>query len=174
MVASTERSNLDAVDLAILDQLQEDGRVSYRDIGQKVGVTHATVRTRVQQLIDSGVVDIMGVPNWQKLGFGSYIVALTLDPAEVENAVAALIARDETSRLDINATGCDVMCEFAFRTIQEFDTYRRDVLAKLPGYRDAKIFVMSDVRKLHYRIHVRADPSPQHSEEADGATVGSR
>jgi Lrp/AsnC family transcriptional regulator, regulator for asnA, asnC and gidA len=173
MEASAEMSNLDAVDLAILDQLQEDGRASYRDIGQQVGVTHATVRTRVQQLISSGVVRIMGVPNTQKLGFGSYLVALTLDPAETENVVEALVARDETSWLGINATGCDVMCEFVFRTIQEFDAYRRDVLAKLPGYRDAKIFVVSDVRKLHYRLHVRDDSAVTRSAAAPGTTVGS-
>ena len=50
--------SLDAVSLAIIEQLQEDGRRPYAAIGKAVGLSEAAVRQRVQKLQDQGVVDL--------------------------------------------------------------------------------------------------------------------
>lgn len=45
---------IDAVSLAIIEQLQEDGRRPYAAIGKAVGLSEAAVRQRVQKLLDQG------------------------------------------------------------------------------------------------------------------------
>lgn len=144
---------IDSLDWSILEQLQDDGRRSYREIGKHLGVAPATVRTRVLQLMADGIVEIVAVPNPWKLGVGFFVtVALHIDPEQIE-AVAQLMAdREETSWVGISVTGCDVMCEIALADTQEFSTYRQDVLAQLPGYRDADVFLISEVRKMRYRL----------------------
>lgn len=47
--------------LAIIEQLQEDGRRPYAAIGKAVGLSEAAVRQRVQKLLDQGVMQIVAV-----------------------------------------------------------------------------------------------------------------
>jgi Lrp/AsnC family transcriptional regulator for asnA, asnC and gidA len=54
-------AHLDEVSKQIVEQLQEDGRRSYAAIGKAVGLSEAAVRQRVQRLLDTGVMQIVGV-----------------------------------------------------------------------------------------------------------------
>lgn len=151
-------ARLETLDWSILEELQDDGRRSYREIGKKVGVAPATVRTRVLQLMADGVVEIVAVPNPWKLGVGFFVtVALHLDPDQIDTVAQLMSEREETSWVGVAVTGCDVMCEIAVADTQEFNVYRQEVLAKLPGYRDATIFLISEVRKMRYRLHGKSD-----------------
>jgi DNA-binding Lrp family transcriptional regulator len=49
---------IDHVDSRLLMQLQIDGRLSYTTLGERVGVSTGTARTRVLRMIDEGVVRI--------------------------------------------------------------------------------------------------------------------
>ena len=48
------QTEFDATDHAILRELQEDGRRSFRAIARRVGVSEGTVRTRVRRIEDAG------------------------------------------------------------------------------------------------------------------------
>ena len=61
--------SLDAVSLAIIEQLQEDGRRPYAAIGKAVGLSEAAVRQRVQKLLDQGVMQIVAVTDPLTVGF---------------------------------------------------------------------------------------------------------
>ena len=50
--------NFDDIDVAIITLLQQDGRASYADIAQKVGLSLSGCRTRVQRLLESGGMQI--------------------------------------------------------------------------------------------------------------------
>jgi len=153
MAPGEQQPRVDDLDFAILDELQDDGRRSFREIGKRLGVAPATVRTRVQQLMSDGVVEIVAVPNPWKLGVGFFVViALRLDPDKANEVADLLAERDETSYVGVAVTGCEVLCEIALGSPRDFAVYREEVLAKLPGYRDAEVYFMSDVRKVRYRL----------------------
>ena len=61
---------LDAINRAIIVELQHDGRKSYTAIAEKVGLSEAAVRQRVQRLTDDGVMQIVAVTDPLTLGFG--------------------------------------------------------------------------------------------------------
>lgn len=48
---------MDKKDEEILSYLEEDGRASYTDIANKVGVSEGTVRNRVEKLKEEGVIE---------------------------------------------------------------------------------------------------------------------
>ena len=48
---------IDEIDQQILRILEEDGRVSYRRLGQKLGIEESTARKRVVRLKDKGVIE---------------------------------------------------------------------------------------------------------------------
>lgn len=47
---------LDAIDSKILELLQRDSRMQYKDIAKEVGVSPPTVRSRIKRLTDLGVI----------------------------------------------------------------------------------------------------------------------
>ena len=46
----------DTIDQQILDELQSDGRISYRDLGERVGLSAPAVTERVRRLERRGVI----------------------------------------------------------------------------------------------------------------------
>ena len=55
MTFRTER-DLDDLDWRILDELQSDGRLSYKELGRRVNLSSPAVAERVRRLEDSGVI----------------------------------------------------------------------------------------------------------------------
>ncbi|HEX9044257.1 MAG TPA: Lrp/AsnC family transcriptional regulator [Candidatus Limnocylindrales bacterium] len=144
---------LDDLDRRIIAELQEDGRRSYREIAKRLGVAPGTVRTRVQQLIADRTVEVVAVPKYFQMGFQFYaLVALRLAPGCADEVATILEAREEVSWVGLAISGYDVFVEVVLRDAQEFGRYRQDVLAALPGFQSADVFVYWDIRKLHYRV----------------------
>lgn len=60
---------LDKVDQGIIDCLVEDGRMSYVDIGKRLNISRVSVRDRVQQLKEKGIIERFSVVvNSEKIG----------------------------------------------------------------------------------------------------------
>lgn len=60
---------LDAVDCQMIQLLQKDGRISNTEIAKSIGISEATVRTRLNRLIEEEFIQIVAVSNPIKLGF---------------------------------------------------------------------------------------------------------
>ena len=85
---------LDDVDNAIIALLREDGRMPYRTIAASVGVTEATVRSRVRRLEESDTMRVVAVTD---IGAAGYDMLLAIgvqvesrSPEEVARELAAL------------------------------------------------------------------------------------
>jgi len=61
--------NLDHLDLNIISELNNNGRVSITDLAKKVKSTRLTVSKRLQRLINEELINVRGGLNLQKLGF---------------------------------------------------------------------------------------------------------
>jgi Lrp/AsnC family transcriptional regulator for asnA, asnC and gidA len=53
----------------MIQLLQKDGRISHTEIAKTIGISEATVRTRLQRLIQEEYIQIVAVSNPLKLGF---------------------------------------------------------------------------------------------------------
>ncbi len=77
--------NIDKNNLAIIKHLR-NGRKSYKKIAQDLSVSENTVRTRVQKLIDKGVLDISGLVNPESInGHRMVIVGVKLQSMDLVN-----------------------------------------------------------------------------------------
>src|SRR4051812_50128832 len=95
MVTKPRPSQLDDTSKAIIEQLQDDGRRSYAEIGKAVGLSEAAVRQRVQKLTESGVMQIVAVTDPLQLGFYRQAmigVRVTGDTRSVADKLAAMPA----------------------------------------------------------------------------------
>lgn len=90
---SADKIPLDDLDFSILTYLQQDGRVSFTVIAEKLNVSIGTVRTRFNRLIDDGTISIIGRVDPEKVGFRSYAhIAVYVRPATMKESVARKIA----------------------------------------------------------------------------------
>jgi Lrp/AsnC family transcriptional regulator for asnA, asnC and gidA len=88
------KTTLDSLDFNILSCLQQDGRMSFTVMAEKLNVSVATVRTRVNKLIDDGTISIIGRVTPEKVGFHSYAhIAVYVRPATLKEKVAQKIAK---------------------------------------------------------------------------------
>ena len=59
----------DQIDCQMIELLQKDGRIANTDIAKEIGLSEATVRTRLNRLIHEEYIQIVAVSNPIKLGF---------------------------------------------------------------------------------------------------------
>ena len=115
MAARNRTLALDSVSKAIIEQLQQDGRRSYAEIGKAVGLSEAAVRQRVQKLQEAGVMQVVAVTDPMQLGFTRQAmigVRVNGDSAKVAEAIGAIPAADyvvlTAGKFDVLA---EVVCE---------------------------------------------------------------
>ncbi|MBW1812587.1 MAG: Lrp/AsnC family transcriptional regulator [Deltaproteobacteria bacterium] len=60
---------IDGIDSKMISLLQKDGRISNIDMAKQLGISEATVRTRLKRLMDEGFIQIVAVSNPFRLGF---------------------------------------------------------------------------------------------------------
>src|ERR1700738_4193396 len=69
MEQHTNKNNLDDIDQRIIEALKQDGRRPFTKIAADLGISEASVRQRVANLINTHVMQIVAVTNPVKLGF---------------------------------------------------------------------------------------------------------
>lgn len=106
----------DELDFSILSCLQEDGRMSFTIIAEKLNVSIGTIRTRFNKLMEDGIIHIIGRVDPKKVGFKSYAsIAVFVSPANLKDSVAQKISKmSEVSFLAATSGDydleVDVMC----------------------------------------------------------------
>lgn len=152
-MADEENVGIDALSRGIIVALQEDGRMSFREIGKRLGVSPNTVRARFHLLQEQGIIDVIAVPNHWRLGLACHAtIGIKLRPATIDQAVAVLDARNEVAWVGVMLNGYDIMIEVAAANTPAFARLKQDLFAAIEGFVDADVFLMAEVRKFRYRI----------------------
>lgn len=110
-------AELDALDRVLINELQNDGRASFRDIAQRLGASERTVSARFTRLVEDGVLRVLAVGNPHALGFrGLAWVGFSLDErADVGEVVRQLGTIPQVSYLVSVSGRYDLMGEVACR-----------------------------------------------------------
>ena len=109
---------VDELDRKIIEELQANGRESFRRIAARLGVSEATVRARYARLTNGGILQVVGVTNPLGLGFDQALVGIkTSGPPE---PVADTISRwPEADYVVVTAGQFDIVVEVVAETRRE-------------------------------------------------------
>jgi DNA-binding Lrp family transcriptional regulator len=140
---------LDAVDAVLVRELQRDGRATFQALADRVGLSRTAVRARVQHLLETGVVRVVGIVHASVIGTGAVgHVAVAAEGAarEVCDAVAK---RASVRFAALTAGAYALVAEVRARDDDALAT-EVDEIRQTPGVQAAEVFrAVSVVRDAH-------------------------
>ncbi|AJE39230.1 MULTISPECIES: Lrp/AsnC family transcriptional regulator [Streptomyces] len=131
---------MDEIDRAILRELQTDGRIAYADLGPRVGLSASAARQRLQRLVDSRVVQVVGVTDPMRMG-GQAMALLGVTVDGDPRAVAdQLAAHQEVVYSVLTSGGFDLFVEVVCAGPRELLDFVNDVVAAAEGVERVRSF----------------------------------
>jgi Lrp/AsnC family transcriptional regulator for asnA, asnC and gidA len=153
--AAPRPPQLDAVSKAIIEQLQEDGRRSYAEIGKAVGLSEAAVRQRVQKLTESGVMQVVAVTDPMQLGFYRQAM-IGLKVTGDTTAVAEELSRiPSVDYVVLTAGSFDVLAEVVCENDDDLIELLNQRIRAIEGVLSTETFVYLRLQKQFYNWGTR-------------------
>jgi Lrp/AsnC family transcriptional regulator, leucine-responsive regulatory protein len=155
---------LDAIDVAILDALQKDGRIANVALAKSVGLSATPCAERVRALEAAGIVKGYAAElDAERLGLGLLVfVEIAIDRAS-EDAFgrfrAAMTGIPEVEECHMVAGGFDYLLKVRVRDMRAYRQFLGDVLSRVPGIRETRSYAVMERVKEARAIdlsHVRA------------------
>jgi Lrp/AsnC family transcriptional regulator, regulator for asnA, asnC and gidA len=153
--AGSRPQHLDAVSKAIIEQLQEDGRRSYAEIGKAVGLSEAAVRQRVQKLTESGVMQVVAVTDPMQLGFYRQAMIglkVTGDTTAVAEELSSIPSVDYVV---LTAGSFDVLAEVVCENDDDLIELLNKRIRAIDGVLSTETFVYLRLHKQFYNWGTR-------------------
>ncbi len=144
--------SLDRIDLKILSELQQDGRISNLKLAEAVALSPTAVLARVQRLTKDGVITGYEARlNPGKLGAGLMVFVEVLLDKTTSNAFdafkAAVQVRPEILECHMVAGGFDYLLKTRMKDMNAYREFAGTVLWQLPGVRETRTYaVMEEVK----------------------------
>lgn len=144
----TNHTGLDTLDFEILTCLQEDGRMSFTVIADKLKVSIGTIRTRFNKLIEDGTINVIGRVDPEKVGFRSYAhIAVYVRPATLKEKVAQKISKmPEVSFLAMTSGDYDLEVDVMCRDNDHLVQFVNEI-SKIEGVNQTKTTIYFKVYK---------------------------
>jgi Lrp/AsnC family leucine-responsive transcriptional regulator len=144
---------LDKLDLAILEVLQRDARISLQALSSHVGLTSSPCWTRIKRMEEAGVIEGYSVRvNAECIGLSeTVIVQVTLD-SHSDQALfefgRALQAIPEVLEAFLVSGDYDYYVRIVVRDTRDYERLLREQLYKIPGIRHSKSsFVLRSLKQ---------------------------
>ena len=153
MRSKSSVAQLDAIDVSILEVLQEDGRLSNLDLAQRVHLSPSACLRRVKHLEESGViaryVALLNPKAVGQHGTSFTIVNLeTLGGDALERFEQAVRAEPRILDCYYVAGANDYLIRFTYRDAEDLERFHTEVLMRLPGVaRSNSMLVLRTVKR---------------------------
>jgi Lrp/AsnC family transcriptional regulator, regulator for asnA, asnC and gidA len=141
---------LDDISLAIIRELQIDGRRPYTTIAKTIGLSEAAVRQRVQRLLDAGVMQIVAVTDPLRVGLHRQaMIGIRVD-GDVRELAAKLASSNEIEYVVICSGAYDLLVELTARDDEHLLDVINGQIRAIPGVRSTDTFVYLRLEKQTY------------------------
>lgn len=122
---------MDVLDLKIVKCLSEDARCTYKHIAEEAGVSEATVKNRIDKLIDDGIIKKFTViMDYHKLGRAiKAFIGLKVQPAMISKIVKEMEKNPDVHVLYRTSGDVDLLIEVIFEQMEDLNEFLETELA---------------------------------------------
>lgn len=143
-----ETQILDKINQKLIQELQNNGRRSYIELAQMLGVTEGTVRKRVKDLQKHSVIKIRAVVDPTKIGYNLVsIMALQVKMADLRQVGEMLAQKPNIYYLAFVTGRYDLLALIIARTPEELSDFIKEHISSIPSIIRTETFVNLKVIK---------------------------
>ncbi len=153
---------LDSRDLAIVDLLMEDGRMSCAEIARRIGgVSERAVRYRIARLVREGIIRISAIPNPRVLGYPVVAdVMIEVEPGHIREVAEKLRGYECVSYVACSTGDRDVSIQVVARDNAELYRFVTEVVGQVPGVRRTETYLVPMILKDVYEWRIPRECVP--------------
>src|SRR6266436_6852435 len=145
---NNNKNLIDEIDQRIIEALQQDGRRPFTKIAADLGISEASVRQRVANLINTQVMQIVAITNPIKLGFSlASMIGIRVSGERLLQVAEEISAFDEVIYLIITTGSFDLLAEVVCRDNDHLLNFLTEKLYKVQGVQQTETFMYLRVCK---------------------------
>ena len=138
----------DKLDLKLIEELQKNGKQSYVDLSNKMGVVEGTIRNRVNELLYKNLIKIVALPNLYQLGYSLIcIMALEVKMSDLEKVGEYLAKKPNICYLAFVTGRYDLIAIIVARSPKELSRFIKEEISVMPSILRTETFVNLDIIK---------------------------
>ncbi|MCV7191273.1 Lrp/AsnC family transcriptional regulator [Mycolicibacterium brumae] len=143
--------DLDTLDLAILQELINDGRRSNRSIGRALQVSEATVRTRLARMTDSGLVQVLAMidPAAFELSMLQATIMVRADRARIEAIAEEFLKLPAVAFVGICLGNWDLQVSVLVADQAELTAFIDSAAHSIDGVRETDTLLFQDIMRFN-------------------------
>jgi Lrp/AsnC family transcriptional regulator for asnA, asnC and gidA len=171
MEHANTKNSIDEIDQRIIEALQLDGRRPFTRLASDLGISEASVRQRVANLINTQVMQIVAITNPLKMGFSlGGMIGIRVSGDRLLEVAQEIAAFDEVIYLIICAGSFDLLAEVVCQDNDHLLNFLAEKLYKVPGVQQTETFMYLRAVKQNnwaFLSQARVMPSqfqPSHAE----------
>ncbi|RLG54400.1 MAG: Lrp/AsnC family transcriptional regulator [Candidatus Hydrothermarchaeota archaeon] len=152
------KSKIDSIDRKILKILQEDCRMSYKDIGKKINLPKSTVHSRVRRLLKNGIIErCVAIVNPEKLGYSKIVwVGLTVEPEKIKEVAEKLAKYEEVQVVATTHGHHDLVIQVLAKDAKSLGDFVNEKIKTIEGVRTGvgmmHVSMFLDVYKYSHKV----------------------
>ena len=139
---------LDETDSKIIKLLEENAWQTSEALAKPLGVSSATVRRRLKQLVQNGVIRAVAITNPDRAEARlNAIIALNVSHQSIDEVMQALASQSEVKWVATTTGRFDILALVEFNSTEALFKYLRGKLLRIEGITDSETFVCLHVKK---------------------------
>lgn len=146
---------IDDLDKGVISILKSDGRASNVEIARTLGVTEATIRKRIANLLSQELIEIVAVPTPKLAGFTlSAIMGLNVSLDRLRDVSKALVKLPEVRYCGLSTGRFDIMIEAFFSSHEHLLSFSMEEVGQIAGVVKVETFLILDISKFSYEWEI--------------------
>jgi DNA-binding Lrp family transcriptional regulator len=143
---------LDDLDTRLLAALRADGRRSYADLSQDLGLSETAVARRIAALRGDNRIDFLALVDPAALGFDlEVIMHVRVDPSRIAATATALAATRQVRYVSATTGERDLTCDAVFRDSDDLWEFVTSTVGKLRGVKSVDTdLVLEAIKRAYY------------------------
>jgi Lrp/AsnC family transcriptional regulator for asnA, asnC and gidA len=144
-------SQMDEVDLQIIEALQRDGRVAFAQIAEQLSVSPGMIRLRYNRLIEQGYLKVVAITNPLRMGFTTMaMIGIRVDGSKLLDVAEKISKLDEVIYMIISSGRFDIFAEVVCRDHEHLLRFITEKLSPIDGVRESESFMHLKIVKEVY------------------------